>query len=201
MIRPRRDTQLPSRFREPSPPRLSQPSNRLKRRRIDLEKVDRNDVDQALAPIVAAPECTDELPTLIPTQLPHFKANYVENRPGRPLYPNLSESGFFGLFFSDSVVEIISKETNVYAEYQIQQPPLSLHSTRQWVPTTIAEIRVYIGINLYFGLYSLTVRDDYWRIHNIGQFMGLKRFQQIHRFFSLNSNPKRPSTAPWFYRI
>jgi Transposase IS4 len=31
--------------------------------------------------------------------------------------------------------------------------------------------------------------------------MGLKRFQQIHRFFSLNSNLTRPSTAPWFYRI
>jgi hypothetical protein len=87
--------------------------------------------------------------------------NYVENRPGRPLYLNLSESGFFGLFFSDSVIKIILKETNVYTKYQIQQPPLSLYLTRQWVPTTIAEIHVYIGINLYFGLYSLIVRDDY----------------------------------------
>jgi hypothetical protein len=70
MLRPRRDTQLPSIFREPSSPRLFRPNNQPKRRRIDPEKVDRNNIDQALAVIVAALECTDELPTLIPTELP-----------------------------------------------------------------------------------------------------------------------------------
>jgi hypothetical protein len=59
MQRPRRETQLPSRFREPSPPRFFQMESHPKRRRIDPEKVDRNDVDQALAVIAAAPEeCT-----------------------------------------------------------------------------------------------------------------------------------------------
>jgi Transposase IS4 len=201
MIRPRRDTQLPSRFREPSPSRSSQSHNQPKRRRIDPAKVDRNDADQALAVIAAAPEYTDELPTLISIELPQFAANYVENRPGYSQYTNLSEAGFFKLFFSDLVVKIISKETNTYAELHLQNPPLSLQSTRRWVPTTITEIRVFIGINLHFGLYPLTVRDDYWRIHNMGQFMGLKRFQQIHRFFSLNSNPITPANAPWFYRL
>jgi Transposase IS4 len=58
-------------------------------------------------------------------------------------------------------------------------------------------------MNLYFGLYPLAVRDDYWRIHKIGQFMGIKRFQQIHRFFSLNNEHTvpLPSNAPWFHRI
>jgi len=154
-----------------------------------------------LAVIAAAPECTDELPTLIPTELPQFVANYVENRPGYSQYAGLLEAGFFKLFFSDVVVEILAKETNAYAEFQLRNPPLSLYTTRPWVPTTVKEIRVWLGINIYFGLYPLTVRDDYWRIHNIGQFMGLKRFQQIHRFFSLNSNPIRPPNAPWFYRI
>jgi Transposase IS4 len=202
MLRPRRDIQLHSRFRETSPPQFSQIKTHPKRRRIDPEKIDRNDVDQALAVIEAAPEeCIDELPTFIPTQLPQFVANCVENGPGYSQYANLSEPGFFKLFFSDSVVKIISKETNAYATFHHQNPPLSEQSTRHWVPTTIAEIRVYIGINLHFGLYPLTVRDDYWRIHKIGQFMGIKRFQQIHRFFSLNSNPTTPSNAPWFYRI
>ena len=161
MLRPRRDTQLPSRFREPSSPRLSRPNNQSKRRRIDPEKVNRNDVDQALAVIAAAPECTDEPPILIPIELPQFAANYVKNRPGYPQYTNLSETGFFKLFFGDSVVEILSKETNAYAEFYLRNPPLSLQTTCQWVPTTIAETRVYIDINLHFGLYPLTVRDDY----------------------------------------
>jgi hypothetical protein len=72
-----------------------------------------------LAVIAAAPECTDELPTLIPTELPQFTANYVENQPGYSQYANLSEAGFFKLFFSDVVVETLSKETNAYAEFQL----------------------------------------------------------------------------------
>jgi Transposase IS4 len=201
MLRPRRDIQLPSRYREPSLSQLSPINSQPKRPRFHPEKVDRNDVDQALAVIAAAPECSNELPTLILTELPQFAANYIENRPGYSQYTTLSEAGFFKLFFTDIVVEIISKETNAYAEFHLRNPPLSFQTTRHWVPATIAEIRVYIGINLHFGLYPLIVRDDYWRIHNIGQFIGLKRFQQIHRFFSLNSNPITPANAPWFYRL
>ena len=83
MQRPRRETQLPSRYREPSPPRFYQINSHPKRRRIDPEEVDRNDVDQALAVIAAAlAECVDELPTFILIELPQFAANFVENRPG-----------------------------------------------------------------------------------------------------------------------
>jgi hypothetical protein len=84
MLRPRRDTQLPSRFQEPSPSRLLKINNQQKRRRIDPKNVDRNNVDQALAVIAAAPECADGLPTLILTELPHFETNHVLNRPGYP---------------------------------------------------------------------------------------------------------------------
>ena len=80
-----------------------------------------------MAVIAAAPECSDEPPTLISTELPQFKANYVQNRPEASQYINLSELGFFKLFFSDLMVEIISRETNSYAESQLQNPPLSLH--------------------------------------------------------------------------
>jgi hypothetical protein len=70
MLRPRRDIRLPSRHRESSPSRLFQTNNQPKRRRIDPEKVDQNDVDQALTVIVAASECSNELSTLISTELP-----------------------------------------------------------------------------------------------------------------------------------
>jgi hypothetical protein len=83
-----------------------------------------------LAVIAAAPECTNGLPSLIPTQLPQFAANYVENRPGCPQYTNLSEYGFLTLYFSDSVVEILLKETNAYTKLHHQNPPLSLYATR-----------------------------------------------------------------------
>ena len=79
MLRPRRDRTIPLRYRTSSPPSSQQANNQRKRRRIDPDEVDRNDVDQALAVIAAAPECTEEPPTFIPTELPHLNANYVEN--------------------------------------------------------------------------------------------------------------------------
>jgi hypothetical protein len=107
MLRPRRDIQLPSRKREPSPPRLSKINSQPKRRRIDTENVDRNDVDQALAVIAAAPECSDELPTLILTELPQFTANYIQNWPGYSQYTTLSEAGFL----SSSLAMLSSKSS------------------------------------------------------------------------------------------
>jgi hypothetical protein len=109
---------------------LLQINNQQKRRRIDPKNVDRNTIDQALTVIVAAPEYADELSTLISTELPRFEANHVPNRPGYPQYTDLSEYGFFKLFFSDVVVEILSEEINVYAEFQLRIPPLSLYKSR-----------------------------------------------------------------------
>jgi hypothetical protein len=192
MQRPRRDARLPSRYRLNSPPRFLQTNDLQKRRRIDIERVDRNDVDQALAVIAPALECSNEPPQLISTQLPCFDANRVQNRPGHTPYINLSEIAFFELFFSDVVVQILSEETNSYAESKLQTDPLALQEHCCWVPTTIAEIRVYLGIHLHFGLYHLAVREDYWKIHKLGQFMGYGRFKRIHRYFSLNDENTTP---------
>ena len=172
MIRPQRNIQIPLRYRSKSPPRFEQANKQRKRRRIDPAAIDRNNVDQALAVISAAPECTDELPTLISTELPQFEANYVQNRAGCSQYSNLSELGFFELFFSPIVIEIISEETNSYAESYLRNPLFTLSENRHWIPTTPAEIRVYLDIHLHFGLYELAVRSDYWRIHKLGKFMG-----------------------------
>jgi hypothetical protein len=117
MQRSLRVTQKPLRYRESSPPRLLHNNKRLKRCDIDPEKVDRNDVDQALAVIASASECLDQPPILILTELSQFKANYVETRPGCSQYADLSELGFFKLFFSHAVIEILSEETNLNAEF------------------------------------------------------------------------------------
>lgn len=63
--------------RESPPLRSLQINNRRKRPQIELENVDRNDVDQALAVIAPASDCIDEGLAWIPTELPHFKAEYI----------------------------------------------------------------------------------------------------------------------------
>jgi hypothetical protein len=69
-----------------------------------------------LAPIVAAPEYSDEPPILILTQLPHFNANYILNRAGASRHAGLSKIELFSLFFNHIAIEILVKETNLYAE-------------------------------------------------------------------------------------
>jgi hypothetical protein len=113
MQRPRRDTRLPWRYRSSSPPQFLKTNDLQKRRRINVETVDRNDVDQALAVIAPAPECSNEPPQFISTELPYFKANCVQNRLGYTMYTNLSEIGFFELFLA-----------TLWSKYCLKKPTL-----------------------------------------------------------------------------
>lgn len=94
-------------------------------------------------------------------------------------------------------MEILSKETNSYAEFYLQSPLVSTNENYPWTPTTPSEI------HLHFGLYPLAVREDYWKMHKLGQFMGYGRFKRIRRFFRLNdeNTVPPPLNAPWFHRI
>jgi hypothetical protein len=116
MLRPRKNTRIPLRYRESSPPHLCQSNCRQKRPQIDVAGVERNNVDQALAPIAAAPECSDKPPIPISTQLPHFNANYILNRAEASRYISLSEIELFSLFFDYIAIKILVKETNLYTE-------------------------------------------------------------------------------------
>ena len=127
MLRPEQNIQFPSRYRSKSPPRFEQAIKQSKRRRIDPAAIDRNNVDQTLTVIAPAPECTDEQPILILTELPQFETNYVLNRSGASQYFNLSELGFFKFFFSPIVIEILSKETNSYVQIHRQNVSNSIN--------------------------------------------------------------------------
>jgi Transposase IS4 len=137
------------------------------------------------------------------TKLPQFEANYVANRAGASRHIGLSEIELFTLFFDDVVIDILVKETNSYAEIHKPNDSPPTYERRRWKPVTVEEIRVFIGVHLHFGLYPLTVRKDYWRLHGLGQFIGEVRFEQIHRYFSINAaNAESQSTErPWFYKI
>ena len=88
--------------------------------------IDRNNVDQVLTVIETASECTDELPTLLSTELSQFETNYVQNRTESSQYSGLSELNFFEFFFSPIVIEIISEETNSYTESHLRDSLFTL---------------------------------------------------------------------------
>ena len=122
MQRPQRNTQIPLRYRDNSPPPTYRNNNQPKRPKNGSKIVDRNQVDQALTVIEATPksaEGADESSVSISTELPHFEANYVQNRAGAPRYTDLFKLDFFKFFFNDSVVEILSEETNIYVVFKL----------------------------------------------------------------------------------
>jgi hypothetical protein len=97
--------------------------------------------------------------TLIPNELPQFKANYVENHSEESQHAKIPELGLFKLLVSD-LVKIISKENNFDMELHLRNLPLSLRKTRHRVPISPAEMSIYLGINIHFGLYPLAVQED-----------------------------------------
>jgi Transposase IS4 len=91
----------------------------------------------------------------------------VANRAGASRYISLSEIELFTLFFNDVVIDIFIKKTNLYAEIYKINDSLPTYERRRWKPVTVEEIRIFIKIYLYFSLYFLIVRKNYWRLHRL----------------------------------
>ena len=61
---------------------------------------------------------------------------------------------------------------------------------QKWKPTLRAELYIYLAVLMYIGLYVESSIKEYWHkdfsyssIHVIRNFIRLKRFQQINRYF------------------
>ncbi len=101
---------------------------------------------------------------------------------------------FFSLFITSSMLEQISESTTTKA-----QKTERTAKQRLWIPTSDAEIGVFVGILLFMGLISINRTESYWDTHSdmhgnpeIPQTMALTRFDQIKRFLKLSG----PNTDP-----
>jgi hypothetical protein len=100
-------------------------------------------------------------------------------------------------------VAIIVAATNSYAERQQKLDEITLYS-REWKNTTPAEIWRYIGCLVYMGMHIEREHTLYWSdSHRLGRFIGLKRYEQLHRYFHLRDEAVHPqkSHEGWFWRI
>jgi hypothetical protein len=72
-----------------------------------------------------------------------------------------------------------------------------LDESRRCEETTPAELRIFIGIIIYMGVFRQSNVDKYWSTnpeypqHTITHFMTLFRFQQLKRYLHV-SNPNEP---------
>ena len=113
-----------------------------------------------------------------------------------PNQVNISKSllSIFLLFFPDTLLEIIVKNTNEYA--RIHRPPIPPDrlkiKRRPWRDTCIPELKVFIGVLIYMGVHPEPNLNCYWRdkhpLHIIPRYISQNRFEQLKRYLHI---------APW----
>jgi hypothetical protein len=108
----------------------------------------------------------------------------------------------FTLFFSDPVLTDLADNTNAYAA---SKGAGTGEGSCQWVKTTPYELRTFLGIIVYMGVFRQNSVSEYWSTfpecpqYNITTFMSLVRFEQLKRFFHV-SNPNEPEQH-WFSKV
>ena len=99
-----------------------------------------------------------------------------------------SELDVFTLFFTDEICEVITEQSNLYAEQVLGDKYV------EWEKITVDELRAYFGFMVLMGLVPLPAIDDYWRrdplLHYspIADRIPRKRFREIHRFLHFADN-------------
>jgi hypothetical protein len=93
----------------------------------------------------------------------------------------------FSLFFSSDIFDIIVNNTNEYAASKLSE------GGRPWQNLTLSELRIFIAMLIYMGIFKLPSTRDYWKNkyhypkHNITKFMTCLRFEQIKRYLHISS--------------
>lgn len=101
-------------------------------------------------------------------------------------------SDIFRLFLNDELLELITYQTNLYAQQEY------LRSGKQFTPTMKSEVETFIGLNILMGIKKLPSYKDYWSsapdLHDpyISSKMNLNRFSWLLGNLHLNDNSSIP---------
>ena len=132
----------------------------------------------------------DELISAIPPPPEYLPLPYRETArsPVIRLPPgtNTDPYSLFKLFLTDKHFETIARNTNDYAKAK----DAGSAGKRAWIPTSAAEIKVFVAIFIYMGVVRLSACEDYWS-DIYGKFvcsehMSLSRFEALKRYLHIS---------------
>lgn len=115
---------------------------------------------------------------------------------------------FYDLFITRSHRTLFASHTNIKADIELRGQ--SKREQRRWHDTNEWEIGVFLGIILLMSLDHSPKIEDYWAcqfnkpIYSAIQYsMGLKRFQQIKRFFKISDPHNEPASTglDWWKKL
>lgn len=113
----------------------------------------------------------------------------------------------FSLFWPESIWNTLVDNTSSYALAQSAKEELSSvkANQRKWYRTSTRELKVFVGICIYLGLYpqpmtELWSTDKSRPVHPVRHYMAENRFSQLRRFFHISGpnqedKPVRTGTA------
>ena len=92
-----------------------------------------------------------------------FKPVIITERPCKVCLPSNIQPddayGIFSLFFSDTVLDVLVKNTDTYGAQHYK------YLKAAWQNTLKTELRVFLGVLIYRSLYPLPKHKDYWNIN------------------------------------
>lgn len=109
------------------------------------------------------------------------------------------------LFLTDELISIMTHNTNLYVEAKSAGVAPGM---RDWQPVAQEELRIWIGMIIYMGIFSgksssireFWVKDGLHPAHDTSRFMSQTRFEQIKRYFHV-SDPDAPKISPQGKRL
>ncbi|XP_068110989.1 piggyBac transposable element-derived protein 4-like [Hyperolius riggenbachi] len=79
---------------------------------------------------------------------------------------NMQPIDYFSLFLTDTFLDCICEQTNLYAQQKIADNPTA-YLARKWVPTTTPELKVFLGLTFNMGLAPKPKLCHFWSTKSI----------------------------------
>ena len=103
---------------------------------------------------------------------------------------------FVNLFFPEEFMQMLVEQTNVYASQTINQNGRVRRSSRMkaWTPTNVEEMKLFLGLLLHMGPFTLPCINLYWSTDILYQntlwssVMSRNKFQLLLRFLHFADN-------------
>ena len=152
------------------------------------------------------PEVTGGEKPPVPKPPPSFSPWKTREHVSEPRLPPtldpLDAYGIFSLFFGPNQYKLIAENTNKNA---VIKNTSATEKSRKWTPITPAEVRLFLALHIYMGIYQEPNIQQYWSTKQgcnhqiVRKALGLQRYQQIERFFHISDPEQKGDTFSKVY--
>ena len=157
-------------------------------------------------PSTRSQKAGENLPPLEPGNIPDFQPLHVNLRPSIINLPANAlpddPIAIFSQFLTNELLKTMVQHTNEYVE--LKRPKDRTAESRYWHLVTLGEMRGFIAVQIYIGIYLMADTEEYWNIEGdavlihegIRKAISLKRYKEIQRYFHI-SKPHTGTEPPW----